>query len=138
MVPPPPDATTDDGGSDRRRYLRYSVQCQCWLESNEATAYGPTADLALGGVFLRTAVPLAQGDQVEVALSIGRKGIAVRAQGVVTRSVRARQGRRHGVGVEFVRILYGGQRLLNFLGRAQKPAFPSPSTTRLPSPSKRP
>jgi Tfp pilus assembly protein PilZ len=138
MVPPPPDATTDDGGSDRRRYLRYSVQCQCWLESEQATAYGPTADLALGGVFLRTAVPLAQGDQVEVALSIGRKGIAVRAQGVVTRSVRARQGRRHGVGVEFVRILYGGQRLLNFLGRAQKPAFPTRMTTRPTSPSKRP
>ena len=138
MVPPSPDATHDDGGSDRRRYLRYSVQCQCWLESAEATAYGPTADLALGGVFLRTAVPLVQGDQVEVALSIGRKGIAVRAQGVVTRSVRAPQGRRHGVGVEFVRILYGGQRLLNFLGRAQKPAFPVSRTARPASPSKRP
>lgn len=136
MVPPSP--THDDGGSDRRRYLRYSVQCQCWLESDQATAYGPTADLALGGVFLRTAVPLAQGDQVEVALSIGRKGIAVRAQGVVTRSVRAPQGRRHGVGVEFVRILYGGQRLLNFLGRAQKPAFPAPRIARPPSPSKCP
>jgi hypothetical protein len=138
MVPPSPDATNDDGGSDRRRYLRYSVQCQCWLESEQATAYGPTADVALGGVFLRTAVPLVQGDHVEVALSIGRKGVAVRAQGVVTRSVRALQGRRHGVGVEFVRILYGGQRLLNFLGRAQKPAFPAPKSKRAPSPSKRP
>jgi len=52
MVPPSRDVPHDDGGSDRRRYLRYSVQCQCWLESDQATAYGPTADLALGGVFL--------------------------------------------------------------------------------------
>jgi hypothetical protein len=111
---------TNDGGSgsDRRRYLRYAVRCPCWLESEQATVYGPTADLALGGVFLRTAVPLALGDEVEVALSIGRRGtvVPVRAQGIVTRAVRGTRGLRHGVGVKFVRILNGGEKLLRFLG----------------------
>jgi hypothetical protein len=108
-------------GSDRRRYLRYALRCPCWLESAQATVYGPTADVALGGVFLRTAVPLELGEQVEVALSIGRRGIAVRAQGIVTRAVRGTRGLRHGVGVKFVRILNGGEKLLRFLGGSHAP-----------------
>ena len=59
---------------ERRRHLRYAVQLQCWLESDEATVFGPTADVALGGVFLRTAVPLVEGQRVRVALTIERKG----------------------------------------------------------------
>lgn len=109
--------------SDRRRYLRYAVKCSCWLESEQATVFGPTADVALGGVFLRTAVPLALGDRVEVALDLGRRMPTVRAQGVVTRWVQAKQGLRHGVGVEFVRIVNGGDRLLRFLGATQRPGW---------------
>lgn len=101
---------------ERRRYLRYAVRCRCWLESEHATVFGPTADVGLGGVFLRTAVPLNEGDRVAVALNIGRSGEAVTAEGVVTRAVRAYQGSRHGVGVEFVRICDGGDNLQQFLG----------------------
>lgn len=112
----------NESASDRRRYLRYAVRCSCWLESERVTIYGPTADVALGGVFLRTAMPLSLGDEVEVALDIGRRAPTIRAQGVVTRSVGSRHGSRHGVGVEFVRILNGGERLLRFLGGGHQPA----------------
>jgi Tfp pilus assembly protein PilZ len=128
------EPTLDDASaSDRRRYLRYAVRCPCWLESEQATLYAPTADVALGGVFLRTAVPLAEGDQVEVALDIGRRASAVRAQGVVTRSVRSRHGRGHGVGVEFVQILNGGERLLRFLGAGHPPVKPRRARRMTPS-----
>lgn len=113
--------------SDRRRYLRYAVRCQCWLESERATVFGPTADVALGGVFLRTALPLSLGDQVDVALDVGRRVPTIRAQGVVTRLVAAKQGPRHGVGVEFVKILNGGERLLRFLGGGHPPAGQTPA-----------
>ena len=101
---------------ERRRYSRYAVRCRCWLESDEATIFGPTADVGLGGVFLRSAVPLGEGQRVEVALSIGRKEQAVTAEGIVTRSVRAQHGLRHGIGVEFLRILDGRDSLKRFLG----------------------
>jgi hypothetical protein len=101
---------------ERRRYLRYAVRCQCWLESENATVFGPTADVALGGVFLRTAVPLAEGARVQVALTLGRKAQPVVADGVVTRAVRAQHGLRHGVGVEFVNIVDGRENLRKFLG----------------------
>jgi hypothetical protein len=106
--------------SERRRHLRYSVQCQCWIESEQVTVFGPTADVGLGGLFLRTAVPLIEGQRVEVALRIGRKGQAVTAEGVVTRAIKAQHGLRHGVGVEFLRIVDGRDGLKRFLGaRAQ-------------------
>jgi hypothetical protein len=101
---------------ERRRYLRYAVRCQCWLESDSATVFGPTADVALGGVFLRTAVPLAEGERVQVALTLGLKAQPVLANGVVTRAVRAQHGSRHGVGVEFVNIVNGRESLRKFLG----------------------
>jgi hypothetical protein len=104
---------------ERRRYLRYAVRCRCWIESDGSTVFGPTADVGLGGVFLRTAVPLREGQRVDVALAIGHKGSAVTAAGIVTRSVRAQHGSRHGVGVEFVRIFDGRESLKRFLG--QKP-----------------
>jgi hypothetical protein len=100
---------------ERRRYSRYAVRCRCWLESDGATVFGPTADVGLGGVFLRTAVPLREGQRVDVALSIGRKA-PVTASGIVTRSVRAQHGSRHGVGVEFTRIFDGRDTLRRFLG----------------------
>jgi hypothetical protein len=108
--------------NERRRYLRYSVRCQCWLESEQATVFGPTADVGLGGVFLRTAVPLEEGQRVEIALSIGKQAQTVTAEGLVTRSVKARQGLRHGVGVEFVRIFDGRDSLKRFLGKRARPA----------------
>jgi hypothetical protein len=101
---------------ERRRYLRYAVRCKCWLESEQATVFGPTADVALGGVFLRTAVPLTEGERVQVALTLGRRAQPVVADGIVTRAVRAQHGSRHGVGVEFVNIVDGRETLRRFLG----------------------
>ena len=125
-----PRITRDN--DERRRYLRYAVSCHCWLESDESTVFGPTADVALGGVFLRTAVPLIEGQRVRVALTISgssgsapavrggpsleRKGQPVIADGVVTRAVRAQHGLRHGVGVAFLDILDGRDSLRTFLG----------------------
>lgn len=109
-----PRITRDN--DERRRHLRYAVRCRCWLESDESTVFGPTADVGLGGVFLRTAVPLIEGQRVRVVLTIERKGQPVIAEGVVTRAVRAQHGLRHGVGVEFVNILHGHESLRTFLG----------------------
>jgi uncharacterized protein (TIGR02266 family) len=100
---------------ERRRYLRYAVRCECWLESDDASVFGSTADVGLGGLFLRTAIPLREGQRVRVALSLDGSGHAVTAEGLVTRAVRAERGRRHGVGVEFTDISDGREGLHLFL-----------------------
>jgi len=100
---------------ERRRYLRYAVRCECWLESEDASVFGSTADVGLGGLFLRTAIPLRQGERVRVVLSLDGAGQAVVAEGLVTRAVRVRHGHRHGVGVEFIDISNGRDGLSLFL-----------------------
>jgi hypothetical protein len=100
---------------ERRRYARYAVRCDCWLEHEGAAIYGPTADLGAGGLFLRTAVPLEHGQQVDVMLNITGASEPVVAHGVVTRRVRARHGRRHGLGVAFVDIVGGRENLQRLL-----------------------
>jgi len=101
---------------DRRRSTRFAVRCQCWLESSDASIFGPTADIGLGGLFLRTAVPLPEGKRLQISLKLGKGADAVVAVGVVTRALRARHGRRHGVGVAFLDILDGRAFLESFLG----------------------
>ena len=100
--------------NERRRYERYAVRCECWIESDHASIYGPTADLGLGGLFLRTGVPVEHGSRVDILVALGEaREQLVRAEGVVTRIVPAERGRRHGVGVEFVSILEGEATLEN-------------------------
>ncbi len=96
---------------ERRRYERYAVACECWIESDDTTVYGLAADLGLGGVFLRTAVPMPHGHRVDVLLAFANGAQRVRAQGVVTRTVRAQRGSRHGVGIELTQIYEGADAL---------------------------
>jgi hypothetical protein len=98
-------------GADRRRYDRYAVRCECWIESDEASVHGQAADLGMGGVFLRTAVPIANGRHVDVVLVFGHDAQRVRARGTVTRTVPAERGRRYGLGIELTDIFEGGEAL---------------------------
>jgi hypothetical protein len=98
-------------GAERRRYDRYAVRCECWIEHDAATVHGQAADLGLGGVFLRTAVPVESGCHVDVLLVFGHDAQRVRARGIVTRIVAAERGRRHGIGIELTDIFEGGELL---------------------------
>ena len=109
--------------TDRRRYQRYTVRCDCWLERDEATIYGTTADVGMGGLFLRTAIPIPEGRLVDVVLNVVGTRETVEAKGVVTRAIRAKVGSRHGVGVEFVEIRQGRQTLMGFLGKHTSAAY---------------
>jgi hypothetical protein len=102
---------------ERRRYQRYAVRCRCWLESESASLFAQTVDVGLGGLFLRTGVPLAEGVTVGVTLELGREGHRLLAQGVVSRSVRPRLGTRHGMGVELTHVVDGLVGLERLLGR---------------------
>jgi len=96
---------------ERRRYERYAVRCECWIESDETTVHGLAADLGLGGLFLRTAVPIEQGHHVDVVIVFASGTLRVRAHGIVTRTVRAQRGSRHGIGIELTEILEGAEAL---------------------------
>ena len=104
--------------NERRRFQRYSVRCDCWLEQDALTLYGTTADLGLGGLFLRSAVPMADGSPVEVVLNVAGTGQPIVAHGLVTRAVRAGRGARHGIGVRFEKIVQGHDALTSFLSGA--------------------
>ena len=107
---------SETSARERRRYQRYAVRCKCWLEGDHATLGASTADIGLGGLFLRTAIPVEHGTVVDVALDLADGQAPVIADGVVTRAVGRREQGRLGVGVEFVRIRDGRQTLINFLG----------------------
>ena len=115
----PVRSTVSHARDERRRYLRYALRCECWLECEESSVFGATVDVGLGGLFLRTAIPLPKGQRVRVALSLGRKAQPVLAEGLVTRAVRARQGQRYGLGVEFVDIGEGHEGLVRLLNARQ-------------------
>jgi hypothetical protein len=103
---------------ERRRYQRFALRCKCWLEGEDASIYASTADVGLGGLFLRSAVPIAPGVSVEVELGSRDGRRSVLAGGVVTRTVPAAPGRRHGIGVEFSAIEGGLDALAALLQRA--------------------
>jgi hypothetical protein len=102
-------------GFERRRERRYAVRCDCWLERDDTTIYGTTADVGMGGVFLRTAIPIRPGDQFDVRLYINGAPDPVVARGMVARSILARSGMRYGVGVAFTSIREGQAELKSFL-----------------------
>ena len=100
--------------SERRRYARYAVRCRCWIETEQTSLFSQTVDVGLGGLFLRTAVPLGEGQCVGITLDLGQ-GEPLVAEGSVSRIVRPRSGVRHGLGLEFVNITSGKQHLQHVL-----------------------
>lgn len=109
---------SDSSNHERRRFQRYNVRCDCWLEQDALTLYGTTADVGLGGLFLRSAVPIADGSTVEVMLNVAGATQPIVARGLVTRAVRAGRGARHGIGVKFQKIMQGHDALTLFLAAA--------------------
>jgi hypothetical protein len=103
-------------GYERRRSRRYAVRCDCWLERDDTTIYGTTADVGMGGLFLRTAIPLQPGKEFDVRLYVNGQASPVLARGFIARSILAR-GRsvRYGVGVAFTSIEKGRELLGYFL-----------------------
>ena len=102
---------------ERRRYQRHALPCECWLESDELTIFGPTIDVGIGGLFLRTAIPVATGSVVDVTLKVSHDLAPFEAKALVTRSVPARTGLRYGVGVEFMDLEPRVSALLTLLQR---------------------
>lgn len=105
-------------GKTRRRaraYQRAAVRCGCWLEREDATVFGTTIDLAQGGLFLRTALPMTPGVDVRVTLQLPGHHPVV-ADGQVVRYVAPAQGDRPGLGVRFDRLTSGDESLAEFLG----------------------
>jgi hypothetical protein len=110
--------TTSDlpQGYERRQNRRYAVRCDCWLERDDTTIYGTTADLGMGGLFLRTAIPLKPGKKFDVRLYVQGASGPVLARGFIARSILARGGAvRYGVGVAFTSIERGRDQLGYFL-----------------------
>lgn len=100
---------------ERRRYQRHALRCECWLEGDQLTIFGPTIDVGIGGLFLRTAIPMPAGTRVDVTLRVIGERLPLAARAVVTRSVPAHAGMRHGVGIEFLRIHKGRSALTTVL-----------------------
>lgn len=98
-----------------RKYQRVAVRCGCWLEHQDATVFGTTVDLGRGGLFLRTALPMAPGVGVRVTLKL--PGVdSVVAEGQVVHRVSPQAGDRPGLGVRFDQVSVGDEALREFLG----------------------
>lgn len=105
-------------GHERRRYQRHALRCQCWVEGEELTLYGSTIDIGVGGLFLRTAVPLAKGSFVDLTLKMDSEDAALAARALVARAVPVKNGVRHGIGLEFVEVHRGQHALASLLSRS--------------------
>lgn len=79
--------------------------------------FGTTVDLAEGGLFLRTALPMAPGSQVELMLQLPGRVEQVAGRGMIARRVSPDDDGRPGLGVEFVELSQGAGALAHFLGR---------------------
>ena len=112
---------------ERRRYERHALPCECWLENDGLTIFGPTIDVGVGGLFVRTAIPIATGTIVDVTLKFQAGELPplppIEVEAVVTRTVPARAGLRHGIGVEFREVEPGVQALLGLLQRSSPLAW---------------
>lgn len=95
-----------------RQYQRVAVRCGCWLEHEAATVFGTTVDIGRGGLFLRTALPMQPGLDVQVTLKLPGHAPVV-ADGQV---VRRENGPRPGLGVRFEQLREGDASLREFLG----------------------
>lgn len=104
--------------TERRRYQRHALPCECWLENDELTIFGPTIDVGVGGLFVRTAIPVAAGTIVDVTLRFQSELAPIEAEAVVTRTVPAHAGLRYGIGVEFREVERGVHALLGLLQRS--------------------
>jgi uncharacterized protein (TIGR02266 family) len=105
-------------GKTRRRprqYQRVAVRCGCWLEHQDATVFGTTVDIGRGGLFLRTALPMAPGVAVKVTLKLPGLDPVI-AEGQVVRRVSPQAGDRPGLGVRFDEVCVGDESLRDFLG----------------------
>jgi Tfp pilus assembly protein PilZ len=109
------------GESERRRHPRHSMACHCWIDADQLTVLGPTQDIGVGGLFVRTAVTLDHGTLVDITLRAGDEPETLAARAVVARAVPVRPGYCHGLGLEFVKI-HQGQRLLRALLDRTTPA----------------
>lgn len=103
---------------ERRRYQRHALPCECWLENDALTIFGPTIDVGIGGLFVRTAIPVVAGTIVDVTLKFQHELTPIQAEAMVTRTVRAHAGLRYGVGVEFLEVELGVHDLLGLLQRS--------------------
>ena len=92
------------GRDERRRYLRYALRCECWLESEGESLFATTADVGLGGLFLRTALPIGLGQRVQVALCLKPDRDSVEVEGLVTRTVPRATATAIGIGVQFLEL----------------------------------
>jgi len=103
---------------ERRRYQRHALPCECWLENDALTVFGPTVDVGIGGLFVRTAVPVEAGTIVVVTLKLRSELRPIEAEAIVTRRVPAQAGLRYGLGIEFREVESGVQALLGLLQRS--------------------
>lgn len=97
---------------NRRRHSRSRVLARCWIERESITLFGRVVDLGEGGLFLRTAVVLAPGTDVNVQLR-SAAGDAIRAHGTVAWVGFRNDGdiRTRGIGIAFDRIEEGAKQL---------------------------
>jgi hypothetical protein len=103
---------------ERRRYQRHALPCECWLENDALTIFGPAIDVGIGGLFVRTAIPVAAGTIVDVTLKFPSELGPIQAEAIVTRTVPAHAGMRYGIGVEFLEVELGAHALLGMLQRS--------------------
>ncbi|HKP58174.1 MAG TPA: PilZ domain-containing protein [Polyangiales bacterium] len=100
---------------DRRRHPRHDLIGQCWIDAPQLTLLGPTQDIGVGGLFVRTAAQLPLGTTVEVCLRVPGESESLVAEALVARSVPIGLGPPcHGLGLAFVEIARG-QGLLRVL-----------------------
>lgn len=91
------------------------------MEHDDATVFGTTVDLAEGGLFLRTALPMSPGSEVDVMLQLPGRVERVRGRGTIARRVSPEDDGRPGLGVEFVELNCGASELARLLGHWGRP-----------------
>ena len=103
VVPANPSAPSFARKTNRRRYTRVSTRQMrsCYLAQGIPPADGWVVDISLGGVFLRTALPLPVGEKLAIELPRSGPSTPVCVRGRVVSSSSSHSAARSGMGVRF-------------------------------------
>ena len=105
------------GGSERRMHPRKEVWIEIHYQHLDDFFYDYAINLSRGGMFIKTARPLAIGTEIKLRFTIPDRKEVIKTRGRIARVVKVEESQSHppGMGIEFQALTEKDTQLINSL-----------------------